>query len=100
MLVDFSGSTDGIVVFGFALGDVEAFAGDDYIGGVGCAGPLLAVGAMAEGCYFWFALGRWGSEGGCGRGGEMVYGVFVVDFATHATAFCHYECGLADVMGW
>ena len=56
MLVDFSRSTDGIVVFGLALCDVEAFAGDDDVGSVGCAGPFLAVGAVAEGCYFWFAL--------------------------------------------
>jgi hypothetical protein len=60
MLVDLSRSTGGIVVFGFALGDVEAFAGDDYVGGVGSAGPFLAVGAVAESCDFWFALGRWG----------------------------------------
>ena len=57
MLVDFSGSTDGIVVLGLALCDVEAFARDDDVGGVGCTGPFLAVGAVAEGCYFWFALG-------------------------------------------
>ena len=56
MLVDFSGSTDGIVVLGLALCDVEAFARDDDVGGVGCAGPFLAVGAVAEGCHFWFAL--------------------------------------------
>ena len=59
MLVDLSGSTSGIVVFGLALGDVEAFAGDHDVGGVGCTGPFLAVGAVAEGCYFWFALGDW-----------------------------------------
>ena len=60
MLVDFSRSTDGIVVFRLALCDIEAFAGDDDVGGVGCAGPFLAVGAVAEGCYCWFALGEVG----------------------------------------
>jgi hypothetical protein len=63
MLVDLSGSTDGIVVFGFALCDVEAFAGDHDVGCVGCAGPFLAVGAVAEGCHFWFALGGWEVRG-------------------------------------
>jgi hypothetical protein len=28
------------------------------------------------------------------------YSVFVVDFTTHATAFCHCKCGLADVADW
>ena len=60
MLVDLSGSTSGIVVLGLALCDVEAFARDDDVRGVRCAGPLLAVGAVTEGCYFWFALGDWG----------------------------------------
>lgn len=59
MLVDLSRSTSGIVVFGLALCDIEAFAGDYDVGGVGCASPLLAVGAVAEGCYFRFALGDW-----------------------------------------
>jgi len=56
MLVDFPRSTSGIVVLGLALCDVEAFAWDDDVGGVGCAGPFLAVGAVAESCYFWLAL--------------------------------------------
>lgn len=56
MLVDFPGGTSGIVVFGLALRDVEAFAWDNDIGGVGCTSPFLAVGAVAEGCHFWFAL--------------------------------------------
>jgi hypothetical protein len=29
---------------------------------------------------------------------EVAYGVFVVDFATHTTAFCHCECGF-DLRG-
>jgi hypothetical protein len=60
MFVDFSRSTGGIVIFGFALGDIEALTRNDYVGGVGCSGPFLAVGAVAESCYFWFALGRLG----------------------------------------
>ena len=31
---------------------------------------------------------------------EVAYGVFVVNFATHATAFRHCECGFAVVAGW
>lgn len=62
MLVDLPRGTDGIVVLRLTLCDVEAFAGDDDVGGIGCAGPLLAVGAVAEGCYCWFALGDRGQK--------------------------------------
>lgn len=56
MLVDLARGTHGIVVFGLALCDVETFAGDNDVGGVGCASPFLAVCAVAEGCYCRFAL--------------------------------------------
>lgn len=47
MLVDFARSAHGIVVLGGTLGDVEVCAGHYDVGGVGCSGPFLAVGAYA-----------------------------------------------------
>lgn len=38
-----------------ALGDTEIAARHDDVGGVGGAGPLLAVDAVAEGCGCWLA---------------------------------------------
>lgn len=99
MLVDFPGRTDGIVVFGLALCDAEVLAWDDDVGGVGCASPFLAVGAVAEGCYFWLTL-RVGSGWRWAMNGEVAYGVFVVDFTTHATAFCHFKRVCFDVTNW
>jgi hypothetical protein len=54
--VDLARVAFGIVVFRRALCDFETCVGDDDVGGVGGAGPFLAVGAVAEGCYCWFAL--------------------------------------------
>lgn len=56
VFVDLARVTFGIVVFGRALCDFEASARDDDVGGVGGAGPFLAIGAVTEGCYCWFAL--------------------------------------------
>ena len=56
MFVDLARVALGIVVLRRALCNLEASAGDDDVGGVGGAGPFLAVGAVAEGCYCWFAL--------------------------------------------
>lgn len=49
VLVDLAGRAFCVVVFGAAFGDLEGVARDDDVGGVGCACPLLAVGAVAEG---------------------------------------------------
>lgn len=49
MLVDLAGVTLDVPGFGRAGGDFEVLAGHDGIGRVGCACPLLAVGAVAEG---------------------------------------------------
>lgn len=59
------------VVFRSAFGDAEVFARDHHVGGVGAAGPFLAVGAVAEGRDHGLA------------------GVFVRDGGAHAGAFCH-----------
>lgn len=59
------------VVFGTALGHVEVLARDDDVGGEGAAGPLLAVGAVAEGRDHGLAA------------------VFVRDGGAHAGAFGH-----------
>lgn len=50
MLVDLAAVTLDVPGLGGAVGDFEVCAGDDGVGGVGCSGPFLAVGAVAEGC--------------------------------------------------
>jgi len=49
VLVDLAAVALGVVGLGGALGDLEVAARDDDVGGVCGAGPLLAVGAVAEG---------------------------------------------------
>ena len=49
MLVDLARSTFGIEVLRSTLSDVELAAGDDDVGGVGCAGPVGAVRGCSEG---------------------------------------------------
>lgn len=61
-----------VVVLRAAFGDVEGFARDHDVGGVGATGPLLAVGAVAEG-------------GGHGFAGELI-----LDSRAHAGAFGHF----------
>ena len=39
-----------VEVLGTPLDDAEFPARHDHVGGVGAAGPFLAVGAVAEGC--------------------------------------------------
>jgi hypothetical protein len=48
MFVYFSGLPYGVIIFGRALGNFEVGTWDDYVGGIGCTGPLLAVGAWRE----------------------------------------------------
>ncbi len=72
MIVHLSGVAFDVVVFGSAFDDFEVFARDHDVGGVGAAGPFLAVGAVAQ-----------GRDHG-------VAGVFVFDGGTHAGAFGHF----------
>ena len=60
------------VVLGTPLDDVEFLARHDHVGGVGAAGPFLAVGAVAEG----------GGLGGAG--------VLVRDGGAEAGSFDHF----------
>ena len=57
MLVDLSRGTDAVVGLdaAVALEDFEVGAWYHDVGGVGAAGPFLAVGAVAEGGYCWLA---------------------------------------------
>lgn len=41
MLVDLAGIAYSVIVFGCAFGDIEVATRDDYVGGVGCAGPVV-----------------------------------------------------------
>ena len=54
-----------------AFGDFEGFRRDDKVGGVSAAGPLLAVGAVAESCDAGLA------------------GVFILNGGAHAGTFGH-----------
>lgn len=49
MIVHLSRIAFDAVVFRTAFDDFERVPGDDDVGGVGAAGPFLAVGAVAEG---------------------------------------------------
>ena len=62
-----------VVILGRSLDDFEILARDHDVGGVGAAGPFLAVGAVAEGGDHGFA------------------GVFVFDGGAQAGAFRHGE---------
>ena len=73
MVVHFAGVAFDVVVFGAAFDDFETCAWDDDVGGVGAAGPFLAVGAVAEGRHHGFAR------------------VFVLDGGAHTGAFSHVE---------
>ncbi len=75
MLVDLARVADGVVGLGGALCDVEGGAGDDDVGGVGGAGPFLAVGAVAEGGCCGFAWRRKSSVGRCWIDGGLGGGV-------------------------
>lgn len=50
VLVAFAGGAFDVPGLGGAGGDFEVFAGNDRVGCVCCACPLLAVSAVAEGC--------------------------------------------------
>lgn len=73
MVVHLAGIAFDVVMFRGSFDDVEVFAWDDDVGGVGATGPFLAIGAVAEGCGHGFA------------------GILVLDGRAHAGAFCH--CG-------
>ena len=75
MVVHLAGVALDVVVLGAALDDLELLAGDDDVGGVGAAGPLLAVGAVAEGR------------------GHGVAAEFVLDGRAHAGSFDHFWVG-------
>ena len=62
-----------IIILRRSLDDFEILARDHDIGGVGAAGPFLAVGAVAEGRDHGFT------------------GVFVLDGRAQAGAFSHGE---------
>ena len=85
MVVHLAGIAFDVVVLGTAFDDLELFAGDDDVGGVGAAGPLLAVGAVAEGRGHGFAA------------------EFVLDGGAHAGTFDHFgqtgRGGLVDCVG-
>ena len=70
MIIHFAGIAFDIVVFWRALSDFEIGAGNNDIGGVGTAGPFLAIGAVAE------SGGLWGASVGVG------------DSTAEAAAFC------------
>lgn len=72
MVVDLARVAFDLVALGRAFDDFEVLARDHDVGGVGAAGPFLAVGAVAEGRDHGFA------------------GVFVLDCGAHAGAFCHF----------
>lgn len=67
VFVDLARVALGVVGFGGALGHFEGLARHDYVGGVGCAGPFLAVGAVAEGGGFGLAYGGLVQGGWSGR---------------------------------
>ena len=48
MIVHLPAITFDVVIFWFALRDLEGFARDDYVGGARAAGPFLAVEAVAS----------------------------------------------------
>ena len=113
MVIHFPAVAFDVVVFWRAFGDAEVFARDDYVRGVGAAGPFLAVGAVAV----WvlrsaMRLLRWEVESWImcrvsrrlGAGGDVpegshlgLAGVFVDDLAAHAGAFCHFGGCLLSV---
>ena len=76
MVIHLAGIALDVIMLRGALGDLEGVAGDDNVGGVGAAGPFLAVGAVAE-----------GRDGGLAR-------VFILDGGAHAGAFGHGGQGL------
>ena len=59
MLVDLAGVALGVPGLGRAGGDFEGGTGDDDVGRVSRAGPLLAVSAVAECGQFRFAWCFW-----------------------------------------
>ena len=71
VVVHLAGIAFDVVMLRGTFGDFEGLGGDDKVGGVGAAGPLLAVGAVAEGCDAGLA------------------GVFILDGGAHAGTFGH-----------
>lgn len=71
MIVHLAGIAFDVIMFGTAFDDLETFARDYDIGGVGATGPFLAIGAVTQGCHHGFA------------------GVFVLDGGAHAGTLCH-----------
>ena len=76
VIVHLAGIAFDVIMLRGALGDLEDFAWDDNVGGVGAAGRFLAVGAVAE-----------GGDSGLAR-------VFVLNGGAHAGTFGHDGQGL------